>query len=305
MNELDVYNADIICLQEVDYRVYEKLFCNYFENKGYEHHIHLKDKSTKVFKINNDNIINGCVTAYKKSKFTNIEFKDIEIRQIISDKSVHKFGVTPPTFQKIMKRDEIMSVALLETTHVRAEKKKICVANTQLMFSGGSDALTTVQAHCCTHALTSILDQKGPMALLFCGDFNANPRGGTYKYLRDGYMNHNSLWMKVNNLEVTDINFSNDLELKSAYGQTELGEPNFTHYKTPENNTTTDYIWYNPLLKLSKVLKIDEERVKKHKSLPSLEFPSEHLALMAEFAFVPPSSLPNYSPKLSHKKHNI
>lgn len=296
IKELDMYNGDIVCLQEVEQHVYDKIFSSYFDSRGYGHHMYLKGRAKdKLMPGDWLPHIDGCVIAYKKSKFSSLEFRDYELRQVIFDKGAQKFGLNRSVFQKILTRDQIMSMAILETTHTKAPKKKIAVANTHLMYSPGNDALTTIQAHLCTHAITKTLEEIEPMGVVFCGDFNTNPKSGTYKYLSEGLLERSSLWMKHNNYPVTDRDFSHPLELKSAHAQTKLGEPNFTLYQSPESKNVVDYIWHNPLLDLSRVLKVDEERVSKHKKLPSIEFPSDHLALMAEFSFVNPETI-NYHP---------
>lgn len=297
VKELDMYNGDVICLQEVEQHVYDKIFSQYLESRGYEHHFYLKGRSRDKL-MPNDWLphIDGCVIAYKKSKFSNIEFRDFELRQVIFDKGAQKFGLHRSIFQKLLTRDHILSMAILETTHKNAPKKKVAIANTHLMYSPGSDALTTIQAHLCTHAISKTLEECGSMGVVFCGDFNTNPKSGTYKYLSEGHLDHRSIWMKHNNSSVTSRDISHALELKSVHAQTEGGEPNFTLYQSPESKNVVDYIWYNPLLELTRVLKVDEQRVSKHKKLPSLEFPSDHLALMAEFSFANPETV-NYNPK--------
>lgn len=303
LKELDLYNGDIICLQEVEKKVYENILCEYFEERDYDHHFYLKGRAReKLTPTNWIPNVDGCVIAFRRSKFSALEFKDIELRQVLFDKGVDKFGLNRATFQKVLSRDQIMTVAILETTHKNSPKKKLCVANTHLMYSAIGDTLSTIQAHCCTHTLTKIMEEREPMGLIFCGDFNASPRGGTYKYLKDGIIEHKSIWLTQNNKPVTDRDLTHSLELKSAYGQSSLGEPSFTMYRDKDTKSTVDYIWYNPLLKLSKVLKIDEQNVLKHKRLPSIIFPSDHIALMAEFSFVPPEEVGHYSPKTVTKK---
>jgi CCR4-NOT transcription complex subunit 6 len=71
-------------------------------------------------------------------------------------------------------------------------------------------------------------------------------------------------------------------KLKSAYGA--IGELPFTNY-TPDFKDILDYIWYSSnSLHVSALLgEVDKDYLQRVPGFPNYHFPSDHIALLAEF----------------------
>lgn len=119
--------------------------------------------------------------------------------------------------------------------------------------------------------------------LLLCGDFNSTPDSGVYDLITQGTISnaHNDLDnRKYGNF--TRDGISHPFSLKSSYSA--VGELNFTNY-TPGFVGVLDYIWYstNTLQVVGLLGNVDEEYLQRVPGFPNYHFPSDHLALYAQF----------------------
>jgi CCR4-NOT transcription complex subunit 6 len=121
--------------------------------------------------------------------------------------------------------------------------------------------------------------------LLVCGDFNSLPSSGVYELISQGSLSH--MHDDLDNRKYG--NFTRDgmthpFSLKSSYSH--IGEPKFTNY-TPGFVGVLDYIFYsaNSLSVLGLLGNVDPQYLERVPGFPNYHFPSDHLALMTEFAF--------------------
>jgi CCR4-NOT transcription complex subunit 6 len=79
------------------------------------------------------------------------------------------------------------------------------------------------------------------------------------------------------------VGMTHPFSLKSAYAA--IGELSFTNY-TPEFTDVIDYIWYssNALHVIGLLGEVDKEYLQRVPGFPNYHFPSDHLALLAEFS---------------------
>jgi CCR4-NOT transcription complex subunit 6 len=119
--------------------------------------------------------------------------------------------------------------------------------------------------------------------LLLCGDFNSLPDSGIYDLIVQGSLSnaHADLGSrKYGNF--TRDGISHPFSLKSSYSS--IGEMAFTNY-TPGFQGVLDYIWYstNTLQVVGLLGDIDKEYLKRVPGFPNYHFPSDHVALYAQY----------------------
>lgn len=120
--------------------------------------------------------------------------------------------------------------------------------------------------------------------LLICGDFNSSAGSGVYDLLTLGNVagSHADLANRGYG-NFTRDGMAHPFSLKSAYSG--IDELSFTNY-TPGFTGVLDYIWYSTnTLQVRGVLgNVDQEYLRKVPGFPNHHFPSDHLALRAEFS---------------------
>lgn len=119
--------------------------------------------------------------------------------------------------------------------------------------------------------------------LVVCGDLNAMTDSGVYDLLAHGSIpgSHSDLQGRTYG-DFTRQGMSHPFKLRSAYGN--IGELRFTNY-TPNFTEVIDYIWYSTTtLQVTGLLgEVDKEYLLRVPGFPNYHFPSDHLALLAEF----------------------
>lgn len=162
--------------------------------------------------------------------------------------------------------------------------------------------------------------QEVKIGVIFCGDFNSCPCTGGYKYLTSGFLSNNhpdwtkykldliprcgcckvpsddaeyiintrkaitevdddSLELPVNQTkEFNGLDVSHDFKFQDACGPLE-----YTHYRDVFT-AVLDYILIDETcLEVQRVIPMpSHDEVTKHVALPSLSFPSDHLALICD-----------------------
>jgi len=119
--------------------------------------------------------------------------------------------------------------------------------------------------------------------IIITGDFNSLPDSGPYQLITKGELapNHSDLEGRSYG-KFTKDGISHPFQLRSSYEQ--IGELPFTNY-TSNFEGVVDYVWYStPSLVVRGLLgEIDPEYIQRVPGFPNIHFPSDHLALVAEF----------------------
>jgi CCR4-NOT transcription complex subunit 6 len=119
--------------------------------------------------------------------------------------------------------------------------------------------------------------------LILCGDFNSLPNSGPIELIRDGVLSpHHSDLENRNYGKFTRDGMEHPFAFKSSYS--EIGELPFTNYVSNFEGVV-DYIWYarNSLGIRGLLGQVDPEYIARVPGFPNVHFPSDHLALFAEF----------------------
>ncbi|XP_076985026.1 2',5'-phosphodiesterase 12 isoform X3 [Tamandua tetradactyla] len=122
--ELTGYNADLICLQEVDRAVFSDSLVPALEAFGLE----------GVFRIKQHQ---GLATFYRKSKFILLSQHDISFHEALESDPLHKdllekLVLYPSAQERVLQRSSVLQVSVFQST--KDSSKKMCVANTHLYW---------------------------------------------------------------------------------------------------------------------------------------------------------------------------
>jgi CCR4-NOT transcription complex subunit 6 len=120
--------------------------------------------------------------------------------------------------------------------------------------------------------------------LILCGDFNSLPHSGPYELISQGKLapTHEDLENR-NYGSFTREGIVHPFLFESSYGK--INELPFTNYVSNFMGVV-DYIWYakNSLGVRGLLGQVDPEYIARVPGFPNVHFPSDHLAMMAEFA---------------------
>ena len=250
LQEILTYDPDVVCLQEVDH--YDDFFKIQLERVGYVGSFQPKPDSPCLDCLHN-NGSDGCAVFYKSEKFALVSSTSLVLK-------VTEYGQTWPTNQvAIILRLRCISN---ESHH----GKEFVVGTTHLKAKPSFHKLRHLQG---LYLLDFIEKQSDKCPVIFGGDFNAEPSEDVYK-----------------DFEMSKMTLESVNKCLSADGNS---EPPYTTWKirpAGEVCHTIDYMWFMPSqLQPIRVLQfppgddIGEDR------LPCHSYPSDHLSLVADFAF--------------------
>ncbi|KAK7278802.1 hypothetical protein RJT34_23838 [Clitoria ternatea] len=306
LREIVGYRADIICLQEVQSDHYEEFFSPELDKHGY--YGLYKRKTTEVYS-GNTNTIDGCATFFRRDRFSHVKKYEVEFNKAAQSLT----EATIPTTQKKTALNRLVkdNVALIVVLEFKAnnqpfdahgKRQLLCVANTHVNVSQDLKDVKLWQVHTLLKGLEKIA-ASADIPMLVCGDFNSVPGSAPHALLAMGKVDpsHPDLAVDPLNILRPHSKLVHQLPLVSAYSSfartVGLGyeqhkrrmdggtnEPLFTNV-TRDFIGTLDYIFYtaDSLVVESLLELLDEESLRKDTALPSPEWSSDHIALLAEF----------------------
>ncbi|CEI93135.1 hypothetical protein RMCBS344292_07377 [Rhizopus microsporus] len=279
LTELSHYNADILCLQEVEMGNYEDELIEHFAKAGYEAIFFPKTRA-KTMTEKERRVVDGCATLYKTSRFKLIEHQMIEYNQKALQRSDFK---SADIYNRVMNKDNIAVLSLLEDV---VTQQRVLVANTHLHWDPLFADVKLVQIGVMMEEIQKLANRHlnegsvtyghcSKLPTIICGDFNSAPDSGVYEFLSKGSVAHDHEDFGDHSYGVyTTEGLSHPYTLKSSYGTTQ--ELSFTNF-TPEFKGILDYIFYTTnTLEVTSVLgNIDNEYLSKVIGFPNAHFPSE------------------------------
>ncbi|KAG4913643.1 hypothetical protein AAZX31_19G191700 [Glycine max] len=306
LREIVGYRADIICLQEVQSDHYEDFFSPELDKHGY--YGFYKRKTNEVYN-GNINTIDGCATFFRRDRFSHVKKYEVEFNkaaQSLTD------AVIPTTQKKTalnrLVKDNIALIVVLEAKVINqpvdnpGKRQLLCVANTHVNVHHDLMDVKLWQVHTLLKGLEKIA-ASADIPMLVCGDFNSIPGSAPHALLAMGKVDpsHPDLAVDPLNILRPHSKLVHQLPLVSAYSSfartVGLGfeqhkrrlddttnEPLFTNV-TRDFIGSLDYIFYtaDSLVVESLLELLDEESLRKDTALPSPEWSSDHIALLAEF----------------------
>ncbi|XP_065701508.1 2',5'-phosphodiesterase 12 [Patagioenas fasciata] len=270
--ELAGYNADLICLQEVDKSVFVDSLAPALDAFGLEGLFRIKEKQHE-----------GLATFYRRAKFSLLSQHDIAFSDALLSDPLHKelcdrLAKYPLVQEKVLQRSSVLQVSVLQST--TDPSRKICVANTHLYWhpKGGNIRLIQI-AVALSHIRHVACDLYPSIPIIFCGDFNSTPWSGTYSFISSGHVaeDHED-WVSSGEDERCNMALRHPFQLLSA-----CGEPAYTNYVGGFHGCL-DYIFIDrTALEVEQVIPLpSHEEVTTHQALPSVSHPSDHIALVCD-----------------------
>ncbi|RHZ79076.1 hypothetical protein Glove_152g102 [Diversispora epigaea] len=293
VGEVLSYNADIVCLQEVDTAQYEDYFKDAYHKHGDYDSVYWPKSRAKTMSDWEKKSVDGCATFFKASKFKLIDKHLIEFNQVaLSRPDIKK---TDDMFNRVITKDNIAIVTLLEN---KENSTRIIIANCHIHWDPSYADVKLVQVAMLMDELDKLAHKWGAlpnqssynynnhpnkMSTIICGDFNSTPDSGVYEFLSRGTIkqDHGDFGDHIYGSYTSD-GLSHRLSLKSSYSNIE--ELPFTNF-TPSFTGVIDYIWYstNTLTVTGLLGGVDREYLSKMVGFPNAHFPSDHVVILAEF----------------------
>ncbi|MED6220817.1 Carbon catabolite repressor protein 4 1 [Stylosanthes scabra] len=306
LREIVGYRADIICLQEVQSDHYEEFFAPELDKHGY--YGLYKKKTNEVF-LGNANTIDGCATFFRRDRFSHVKKYEVEFNkaaQSLTD------AMIPTTQRKTalnrLVKDNVALIVVLEAkvnnqpVDNPGKRQLLCVANTHVNVHHDLKDVKLWQVHTLLKGLEKIA-ASADIPMLVCGDFNSVPGSAPHALLATGKVDPSHPDLAVDPLAILrpPSKLVHQLPLVSAYSSfartigvgyeqhrrrldITSNEPLFTNV-TRDFIGSLDYIFYtaDSLVVESLLELLDEESLRKDTALPSPEWSSDHIALLAEF----------------------
>lgn len=317
VREILAYNADILCLQEIQSDHFEEFFAPALAKHGYT--AVYKKKTAQVF-TGNAYAIDGCAIFFKKDRFTLIKKYEVEFNKAAMSLSEHlgANGMKKEQLSRLMK-DNVALIVVLEALEGAAppgpvnpaKRQLLCVANTHIHANPEMNDVKLWQVQTLLKGLEKI-DASAEIPMVVCGDFNSVPGSAAHSLLATGRVDPNHPELNTDPLGILrpHAKLCHKLPLISAYtnamrpealsadvqGVERLrkrletsGEPIFSNI-TRDFMGTLDYLFFTAnSLAPTALLELPSEaeiRGDKGVGLPSSMSSSDHIALMATFQWL-------------------
>lgn len=281
IKEILGYNGDLICLQEVDEKVFMHGLQGALRKEGLE----------GVYAAKGGTVTEGVALFYRLTKLRLLETQRFilskELQGSVLFAEIWKqIQCSEDLKEKVVSRFTCLQVSVLESTE--NPKQLVVVGVTHLYFSPEADHIRLLQAGIGLQILQQVMalyQNKYPekeVSMLFAGDFNSTPEFDVYRLMTSQMASFDDIdWSDKENERVSGVSFSHDLELASA-----CGCPPYTNY-TKDFYGCLDYIYYQTdKFSVKQVVELpSHEEVTQHEFLPSITIPSDHLAIIADLEF--------------------
>ncbi|KAL4604122.1 hypothetical protein ACB092_10G170300 [Castanea dentata] len=262
LEEIIKYDADILCLQEVQCDHFENFFEPELKKLGYSV-MYKKRTGSGLFLGETEKSTNhGCATFYQSKLFKEIMKYELEFdKEASSVVNALEPKIKFNGSHRLTSKDNVALVVVLESlqngSNRDAFQSRICVANIHTHWSKGHEDVTLFQVVHLVNGLDKIA-QSQQIPLIICGDFNSRPGSDTHNFVVKGRANCVS--EKANDpLGIFQyLKLHHSLSLVSAYSSflhsdgfeeqrrkmnSQTSEPAFTNF-TNKFFGTLDYIFY-------------------------------------------------------------
>jgi mRNA deadenylase 3'-5' endonuclease subunit Ccr4 len=197
------------------------------------------------------------------------------------------------------------NIALNVILSFKNSNQRLCIANIHIHANPNNNDVKLFQVYYLLKELESPVQKNCGIPLVICGDFNSIPGNAVHSLLTEGYVHsdHEDLNCgSYGELQPAEM-FQHTLPLVSAYSsyfqcdleQAEIARkmndhtrvPHFTNFSS-DFRGTLDYILYSRTnLKVVSLLELMGEDEVENGALPSPNCPSDHIALVAKFSYIP------------------
>eukprot|EP01083_Nonionella_stella_P177045 621209_1 len=160
--EIKHMDCDVVCMQEVQFFDEWK---EKFETWGY----------SAVFQKRTGDKVDGCIIAYKNSKFELISKKVVEFRKYPSPLSKDNIALICVLQLKQDDDDDLL------------ECKRVCIATTHILFNPDRGEQKLGQLQMLMHTVKQVMP-AGPVIL--GGDFNCLPQSPLFRFITEGSLDY-------------------------------------------------------------------------------------------------------------------
>jgi CCR4-NOT transcription complex subunit 6 len=289
LQEILLYSADIICLQEVEMQQYEDFFRPQLKELGEYESVFWPKTRARTMSERERRSVDGCATFYRSSKYVLVDKQVIEFNQMALQKSDLK--KTEDMYNRLATKDNVAVLALFQNKELGTF---ILVANCHIHWDPTFCDVKLVQVAMLMEKLEQICRKyskdlpadgsKRSIPVLICGDFNSTPNSGVYELLSSGKVekNHED-FQEYNYGNYTKEGLHHSMSLKSAYCDSKMTCTNFT----PGFRDVIDYIWYtnNSLSVIGLLGGVDRNYCGKCVGFPNAHFPSEYVLFVIWWMF--------------------
>lgn len=284
IKEILGYNADIMCLQEVDGKIFDLDLEPLLDTRNYTGQYQKKGITAE-----------GIATFYNHDRFELVKSYGMNIGENIPSNPVFK-----SLWEQIKNNKKLVERIVARSTAVQVNTLKsketdnvLVVANTHLYFHPDADHIRLLQVGFAMLYVEDIYKKtieeqkvdKDKVSIIFCGDFNSVPECGIYKLMTEKFVDEHFIdWSSNEEEAVRGVNLVQPFEIQSA-----CGIPNYTNF-TAGFRACLDYIFYqtNNLLVKEVIPFPSDEELSAHIAIPSVVFPSDHVSLVADLKWKSP-----------------
>ncbi|KAE8731144.1 Carbon catabolite repressor protein 4-like protein 2 [Hibiscus syriacus] len=281
LREIVGYRADIVCLQEVQSDHFDDFFAPELDKHG-DRFSHVKKYEVEFNKAAQSLTEVAVQTTRKRATLNRLVKDNVALIVVLEAKFINQGANNP------------------------GKRQLLCVANTHVNVQQELKDVKIWQVHTLLKGLEKIA-ASADIPMLLCGDFNSVPGSAPHSLLAMGKVDPLHPDLVVDPLAILRpySKLTHQLPLVSAYAAFLRGvglgleqqrrrmdpttnEPLFTNC-TRDFIGTLDYILYTAdSLTVESLLELlDENSLRKDTALPSPEWSSDHIALLAEFRYVP------------------
>ncbi|KAJ8979548.1 hypothetical protein NQ317_017696 [Molorchus minor] len=266
LKEIIGYNADLICLQEVDRKVYSHDLAPALHHLGFD---------SDFAEIRFQKLASKCI-VFSEHISRDPQFADVW----------EKISRNEKLSERILGRKSTLQVNVIESLE---HEEVLVVANTHFYFHPDADHIRLLHGGLAIRYLENYINDlkkeitNKRISLIFCGDFNSVPECGVYKLYTTGTVPKDCIDYSSNSEQtVQDVEFTQNLQLGSA-----CGTPKYTNF-TAGFADCLDYIFYEKSnLAVTQVVPLpSHEEVTQNTALPSVVFPSDHIALVSDLKWL-------------------
>ncbi len=281
LKELRGYNSDILCLQEVDQKVFDldlspvlgDVFEGDFAKKGGQ-------------------VSEGCACMWRKDKLEMVQSKRLVLSERLKEAEhlkdlCDKIEGNEAASESLAQRTTVLQLVILR--HKSDPDKVLIVGNTHLYFKPDADHIRLLQMGVIMAELGRAADgykrdnPEAKCSLILCGDMNSTPPFGVLEYLLNGRIGADHAdWRSCPGEEVEGVELSHSRSFDSA-----CGTPQYTNY-TGGFKDCLDYVFFDKSgFRVNQVVPFpSEEELSVNLALPSIVFPSDHIACIADLTLL-------------------
>jgi mRNA deadenylase 3'-5' endonuclease subunit Ccr4 len=309
LHEILQYQADVVCLQEVDHGVFHGLLLPVLQHRGYQGFFSSKQGtreggaifwSLRVFE------------AVPESEQRSVPIRDLFVKSERLDdwqsmKDIFKLLDQLPDLNTIV-RDKLGHMLQTVTLNRRdGAHQKVIVGNTHIFFHPMASHIRLIQLFACFHRM-QIERQDSNAPVIFCGDLNSSPSSGAARLFFDrevgpscGTTDKGSTWKHLHTFswerdykdpaivpedtpEPPTVRLEDSFPiLCSGYPQL----PVYTHY-IQNFASTLDYILVSQdtFQPVASAAMPSEAILTEHVAMPSEVLPSDHICLVCDLKWI-------------------